>query len=73
MFGGKSMGKKSSNSRAVRFNRWGYYFLIPFFTVYIIFSFIPLVSTIYNSFFEEIAKLINLKVLLPTFIIFVNH
>ena len=66
MFGGKSMGKKSSNSRAVRFNRWGYYFLIPFFTVYIIFSFIPLVSTIYNSFFENYRS--GLKQIGPNFV-----
>ncbi len=60
------MGKKSSNSRAVRFNRWGYYFLIPFFTVYIIFSFIPLVSTIYNSFFENYRS--GLKQIGPNFV-----
>ena len=46
------MAKKSSGTTA-RYNRWGYIFLIPFFLVYVIFSFIPLASTIYNSFFEN--------------------
>ena len=43
--------KKKGN--IVRFNRWGYYFLIPFVVVFIIFQLIPLISTIYNSFFEH--------------------
>ena len=46
------MAKKASGTTA-RYNRWGYIFLIPFFLVYVIFSFIPLASTIYNSFFEN--------------------
>jgi ABC-type sugar transport systems, permease components len=43
--------KKKGN--VVRFNRWGYFFLIPFVVVFIIFQLIPLISTIYNSFFEH--------------------
>ena len=43
--------KKSGN--VLKHNRWGYYFLIPFFLVFIVFQLIPLVSTIYNSFFEH--------------------
>ena len=39
------------NSKVVEYNRWGYIFLIPFFVVYLIFQFIPLATTIYNSFF----------------------
>lgn len=38
--------------RVVRYNKWGYIFLIPFVVVYVIFNLIPLVTTIYNSFFE---------------------
>lgn len=45
------MNKKNSN--VVRYNRWGYFFLIPFAVVFIIFQLIPLVSTIYNSFFKH--------------------
>ena len=36
-----------------KYNRWGYIFLIPFFVVFLIFQLIPLVNTIYNSFFEN--------------------
>lgn len=34
-------------------NKWGYIFLIPFVVVYVIFQLIPLISTVYNSFFEN--------------------
>lgn len=41
------------NSRAVRYNKWGYIFLMPFILVYVVFQFIPMATTIYNSFFEN--------------------
>lgn len=41
------------NSRAVRYNKWGYIFLIPFILVYVVFQLIPMATTIYNSFFEN--------------------
>ena len=44
---------KKGNAKAVRDNKWGYIFLIPFIVVYIVFQLIPLISTIYNSFFEN--------------------
>jgi len=44
---------KKSVGKAVRYNKWGYIFLIPFIVVYVIFQLIPLFSTIYNSFFEN--------------------
>ena len=44
--------KKKGSSKAVRYTRWGYIFLIPFVVVYIVFQLIPLITTIYNSFFE---------------------
>ena len=34
-------------------NKWGDIFLIPFVVVYVIFQLIPLISTIYNSFYEN--------------------
>jgi len=40
-------------SKLVSYAKWGYIFLIPFFVTYLIFSLIPLVSTFYNSFFEN--------------------
>ena len=46
------MAKKKSGT-VLRYNRWGYIFLIPFVVVFIIFQLIPLISTIYNSFFEH--------------------
>lgn len=49
------MAKKKSGT-VLRYNRWGYIFLIPFVVVFIIFQLIPLISTIYNSFFEHYFK-----------------
>ena len=48
--------KKKKTGSALRHNRWGYFFLIPFFVVFVIFQLIPLVTTIYNSFFEHYFK-----------------
>ena len=47
------MKKTEGKSKIVRYNKWGYIFLIPFVLVYVTFQLIPLVSTIYNSFFEN--------------------
>ena len=44
---------KRKRGKVVSYNKWGYFFLIPFATVYIIFQLVPLVSTFYNSFFEN--------------------
>lgn len=44
---------KGKKGNIVRYNRWGYFFLIPFAVVFIIFQLIPLCSTIYNSFFKH--------------------
>ena len=44
--------KKRRKGSTVRYNRWGYIFLIPFVVVYIVFQLIPLLTTFYNSFFE---------------------
>ncbi|HZJ99845.1 MAG TPA: sugar ABC transporter permease [Tissierellaceae bacterium] len=41
------------NNKSISYSKWGYIFLIPFFTIYIIFSLIPLISTFYYSFFEN--------------------
>lgn len=45
--------KIAKRGKVVRYNKWGYIFLIPFILVYLVFQFIPLASTIYNSFFEN--------------------
>lgn len=41
------------NTKAVRYNKWGYIFLLPFILVFIVFQLIPLVTTVYYSFFEN--------------------
>lgn len=43
--------KKKGN--VVRYNKWGYIFLIPFVMVYVVFQLIPMITTVYNSFFEN--------------------
>ena len=45
--------KTEKRGKVVRYNKWGYIFLIPFILVYLVCQFIPLASTIYNSFFEN--------------------
>ncbi len=42
-----------NNAKAVRYNKWGYIFLLPFLLVYVVFQFVPTVTTIYNSFYEN--------------------
>ena len=58
--------KKSSGGKAVRYNKWGYIFLIPFIVVFVIFQLVPLVNTIYNSFFENYMS--GLTQVGPTFV-----
>lgn len=65
------MAKKKSGT-VLRYNRWGYIFLIPFIVVFIIFQLIPLISTIYNSFFEHYFKN-GLTEVGPTFIGIQNY
>lgn len=45
--------KPQKNNKVTAYNKWGYIFLLPFFIIFVIFQLIPLVSTIYNSFFEN--------------------
>ena len=59
-----------NNHKAVRYNRWGYIFVIPFLVVFVIFQLIPLVRTIYNSFFENYMS--GLSHIGPTFVQFGN-
>ena len=62
---------KKSGGKAVRYNKWGYIFLIPFIVVYVVFQLVPLVNTIYNSFFENYMS--GLKQIGPTFVGFENY
>ncbi len=63
--------KSVKRGKVVSYNKWGYIFLIPFVTVYLIFQFIPLVSTVYNSFFENYRS--GLTIVGPHFIGFENY
>lgn len=63
------MGK--TKSKVVQYNKWGYIFLIPFLVVYIVFQLIPMVSTVYNSFFENYMS--GLTQVGPRFVGFDNY
>lgn len=47
------MSKPKKTNNVVRYNKWGYIFLIPFAATYIVFQLVPLISTVWNSFFEN--------------------
>lgn len=63
--------KSARRGKVVSYNKWGYIFLIPFVLVYVVFQLIPLVSTIYNSFFENYRS--GLTQVGPTFIGWDNY
>ncbi|MCR5746779.1 MAG: sugar ABC transporter permease [Lachnospiraceae bacterium] len=58
--------KKKGKSNVVKYNKWGYIFLMPFIIVYAVFQLIPFLSTIYYSFFENYRS--GLKQIGPNFI-----
>ena len=58
--------KTAKRSKAIRYNKWGYIFLLPFIIVFVIFQLIPLISTIYYSFYEYYRA--GLKEVGPNFI-----
>lgn len=62
---------KKKTSKVVQYNRWGYYFLIPFTVVYVIFQLIPLIDTVWNSFFENYRS--GLKQIGPNFVGLENY
>ena len=43
---------KKTNEKEISYAKYGYLFIAPFFIAFLIFQFIPLVQTIYYSFFE---------------------
>ncbi len=65
------MKQQVKRGKVVSYNKWGYIFLIPFVTVYLVFQLIPLVSTVYNSFFENYRS--GLTQIGPNFIWFENY
>lgn len=63
--------KKSKKYKSVRYDFWGYIFIAPFFIVFLVFSLIPLVTTIGNSFFETYRD--GLVQVGPNFVGFKNY
>ena len=63
--------KMKKSGKVVKYNKWGYIFLLPFMVVFIIFQLIPLCTTIYNSFFENYRS--GLLQVGPTFVGFENY
>ena len=57
---------EKKKSKTVSYNKWGYIFLIPFIVVFTVFQLIPLITTIYNSFFENYMS--GLKQIGPNFV-----
>ncbi len=62
---------KQKTTKAVDYSKWGYIFLAPFFVVFLVFNLIPLVSTFYNSFFENYRS--GLKTIGPNFVGLKNY
>ncbi len=58
--------KAAKKGKVVQYNKWGYIFLIPFMLVFVVFQLIPLVSTFYNSLFENYRS--GLTQIGPTFV-----
>lgn len=62
---------KVQRHKGVRYGKWGYIFLIPFFASFTAFTLIPLFNTFYNSFFEN--YLSGLKQIGPNYVGFQNY
>lgn len=63
----------AKKSKVVSYTKWGYIFLIPFFLVYTVFSLIPLISTVYYSFFEKYMAMGGLTQVGPNFVGIQNY
>lgn len=63
---------KKKPGKVVRYNKWGYIFLIPFITVYLVFQLIPLISTFVNSLYENYLKL-GIEQVGPNYVGFDNY
>lgn len=66
-----AFGSTGRKIRSVSYTKWGYIFIAPFFLIYTIFSLIPLLSTFYNSFFENYR--VGLEQIGPKFVGFNNY
>ena len=41
----KKSVEKTKKRRTVQYDKWGYFFIAPFFLIYVVFSLIPLATT----------------------------
>ena len=64
------MGEKKKKG-SISYAKWGYIFIAPFFIIFAVFQLIPLVSTIYYSFFEYYRS--GLKIIGPSFVGLKNY
>ncbi|MGN0729710.1 carbohydrate ABC transporter permease [Treponema sp.] len=62
--------KGTKRKNAIGYDNWGYFFIAPFFIVYLVFSLIPLLTTFIFSLFEYYR--VGLTTVGPTFIGFEN-
>ncbi|MEA4966403.1 MAG: sugar ABC transporter permease [Oscillospiraceae bacterium] len=63
--------KDKKQRRSVSYAKWGYIFIAPFFIIYATCSLLPLLSTFYNSFFENYRD--GLKQIGPNFVGLANY
>lgn len=63
--------QKDKKIKSISYAKWGYIFILPFFASYFIFSFIPLIDTIKNSFYEYYVS--GLKVIGPKWVGLQNY
>lgn len=57
----------------INYNKWGIRYIMPFIIIYVLFSLIPLLSTLYYSFFEYYFKFGGLEQVGPNFAWFDNY
>lgn len=57
--------------RSVSYAKWGYIFIAPFFIAFAVFQLVPMISTVYYSFFEHYRS--GLKIIGPSFVGFANY
>jgi multiple sugar transport system permease protein len=62
------MSEKDNKKRykSVSYAKWGYVFILPFFLAFAVFQLIPMISTVFYSFFEYYRS--GLKIIGPTFV-----
>jgi cellobiose transport system permease protein len=68
---GNSVVNSVKRAKRVNYSKYGYYFIAPFFIVYVLFSLVPLLMTFYYSFFEYYR--IGLQEVGPNFVGFENY